>query len=168
MRTRYQRFGTIPTPIRRVSSSRKRRAGFRSRGDAPQPIQTRSPLRRRRWSAVRSLCPAFSSCDSLVNQPGRARVKGNSLPRPPRPDAEGAVQPAWCEFSVPADLVVPLPQWVGLWQRGDAMMPNLRRGGPPGQRTPFFYLPCGSLDSLAAVILNMLLECFDGGAPIAP
>ena len=38
----------------------------------------------------------------------------------------------------------------------------------PGQMTPFFYLPCGSLDSLAAVILNMLLECFDGGAPIAP
>ena len=48
------------------------------------------------------------------------------------------------------------------------MMPNLRRGGPPGQRTTFFYLPCGSLDSLAAVFLNMLLECFDGGAPIAP
>ena len=38
----------------------------------------------------------------------------------------------------------------------------------PGQRTTFFYLPCGSLDSLAAVFLNMLLECFDGGAPIAP
>ena len=38
----------------------------------------------------------------------------------------------------------------------------------PGQRTTLFYLPCGSLDSLAAVILNMLLECFDGGAPIAP
>jgi hypothetical protein len=31
----------------------------------------------------------------------------------------------------------------------------------------FFYLPCGSLH-IAAVFLNMLLECFDGGAPIAP
>ena len=38
----------------------------------------------------------------------------------------------------------------------------------PGQRTTFFYLPCGNLDSLAAVFLNMLLECFDGGAPMAP
>ena len=48
------------------------------------------------------------------------------------------------------------------------MIPNLRRGGPPGQRTTFFYLPCSSLDSLAAVFLNMLPECFDGGAPMAP
>ena len=31
-----------------------------------------------------------------------------------------------------------------------------------------FLLTVRRLDSLAAVILNMLLECFDGGAPIAP
>jgi hypothetical protein len=42
------------------------------------------------------------------------------------------------------------------------------RRGHPGQRTTFFYLPCGSLDSSAAVFLNMLPECFDDGAPIAP
>ena len=39
---------------------------------------------------------------------------------------------------------------------------------PSWAKDNFFYLPCGSLDSLAAVFLNMLLECFDGGAPIAP
>jgi hypothetical protein len=37
-----------------------------------------------------------------------------------------------------------------------------------GQRATFFYLPCGSLNSLAAAFLNMLVERFDGGAPIAP
>jgi hypothetical protein len=45
---------------------------------------------------------------------------------------------------------------------------NLRRVAASQAKDKFFYLPCGSLDSLAAVFLNMLVECFDGGAPLAP
>jgi hypothetical protein len=85
---RFARDTRSLAPFRRRSAGFRHcesAARFRSGSDALQPIAARSPLLRIRWSAVRSLCPPSSSCDSLVNQPGRARVK-RKPPGPARRD----------------------------------------------------------------------------------